>query len=233
MKREILGIPFNINSNDIIPNDINTYPKKMIKILKSINFENDLYEFLAINDYNIICWHATRLSQKEIHDIKINGLDTDDKPDFFENKIANLPKQISDEIKTKLLTHIKGLEETQSEGRVYASYGLFDLENDSRTDKIFLENWGGETIYNYYDKGDITSDRDLNRIKQELRRISFPCIICLRANFKKLFEANPCFFDDLCYQLKNYAIKEIGGSFCTNKKIFEVVEILKLENNTI
>ena len=108
MKKELLGVPFDISNNDIIPNDISTYPTEMVSILNNqTNFENGLYEFFMTNDYNIICWHATRLTEIEIADIKKNGINTDDEPNFFERKINNLPSQITFDIKQELLDYVK------------------------------------------------------------------------------------------------------------------------------
>lgn len=234
MKKELLGVPFDISNNDIIPNDISTYPTEMVSILNNqTNFENGLYEFFMTNDYNIICWHATRLTEIEIADIKKNGINTDDEPNFFERKINNLPSKISFEIKQKLLAYVKSLKETRSEGKVFASYGVFDLDNDYREDKIFLENWGGETIYCYYDTGSTVIDDELNHIKQELRSISFPCIVCLRISIFKLLETNNYFFDCFCNNLKCFDIKEISGNLCSNKKCFEVVDVLRIKNINI
>ena len=51
MKKELLGVPFDISNNDIIPNDISTYPTEMVSILNNqTNFENGLYEFFMTND---------------------------------------------------------------------------------------------------------------------------------------------------------------------------------------
>ena len=229
MNGKILDMPFTIFNNDIIPNDINTYPKHVIKIInESENFQKDLLEFFLFKNYNLICWHATRLTKLEMMDIKMNSIDTDDEQGFFERKINNLPAEISDDIKLSLLQHIRSIEHTQSEGKVYASYGIFDLKNDLREDKIFLKNWGGETIYNFYDKG-FKNDSRSNHIGRELSKISFPCIVCLRISFSNLIENTCYFFDDFCYKLKNYNIKEISGSLCYDKKGFEVVDILNLE----
>ena len=232
MKKELLGVPFDISNNDIIPNDISTYPTEMVSILNNqTNFENGLYEFFMTNDYNIICWHATRLTEIEIADINKNGINTDDEPNFFERKINNLPSQITFDIKQELLDYVKNIKETQSEGKVYASYGVLDLENDLRGDKFFLDNWGGETIYNYYDKGFITNNNSrLSYIKQELKKVSFPCVVCSRINLGRLLETNCYFFNDFCYQLKNFDISEIGGNLCTDKNNYKVIDVLKVKD---
>lgn len=233
MKVKVLGIPFNISDNDIIPNDIHTYPPEIIKMLNNYKgFRNDLCEFLVSNKCNIVCWHSTRLTKLEIADIQKNGISTDDHKGFFESKIKNLPPVITSDVKQKLLKYIRSINSSQTEGKVYASYGIFDLKKDLRNDKIFLKNWGGETIYNYYEKG-FTNDLELNYIKQELNKISFPCIVCLRINFSNLIKNNTYFFDDFCNQLENFNISEISGNLCYNRNGFEVVDLLKLNHITI
>lgn len=229
MRKEILGVHFHITNNDIIPNDISTYPQEIVLMIQNAGtFEGDLFKFFESNNYNIICWHATRLTEKEIKDIEENGMNTDDHADFFEQKIKDLPNQINIDIKRELLNHIENIKETQSEGRIYASYGVFDLENDYRGDKIFLKNWGGETIYNYYDNPYKKNQEHLNYIKEELRKVSYPCIVCLRISIQKLLQINPCFFVDFCNQIKNSDLQLFSGNLCTEKNNFEVVNVLKV-----
>ena len=49
-------------------------------------------------------------------------------------------------------------------------------------------------------------------------------------NLGRLLETNCYFFNDFCYQLKNFDISEIGGNLCTDKNNYKVIDVLKVKN---
>lgn len=160
----------------IEPNKIGTYPLELKKFIKSNCTSEELNSFLIEKNYDIMCWHCTRLTDYEINQIFSDGLQFPTKK-FFVEKIKNLPNSVRKSTKNFLIKYIENRMELQAEKTVCASYGKLDLADDIKCDKIFTMNWGGETIYCAYDKGDKFRDCYLKEIKTELDSVSYPCIV--------------------------------------------------------
>lgn len=205
---------------DIIPNIIETYPNNALLAPTEESFYGCLYG----NNCNILCYHISRLTHEEIINIKKFGLVFGSK-DLLYNKVKNLPS-CCDWFKAELIEHIKKLRETQADNAICASYGYLDLEKDPGCDNIFHINWGGETIYNYYDKGNRFRDERLQKIHETLQQISYPCIIILRVDI-------PTFCNSELHSLfarlkKTKDSKKIFGSLYIENTVPEVVDIIDL-----
>ena len=153
-----------IKSNDIVPNIVETYPKKALLAQTDDEFYDSLFE----NECSILCYHITRLTAQEVIDIKTNGLSFGGKELLFK-KVENLP-HCCDWFKAELISHINGLYETQADNLLCASYGYLDLDQDSACDNIFHSNWGGESIYNYYDHGDGFQNEHLKKFTKHCKQ---------------------------------------------------------------
>ena len=104
------------------------------------------------------------------------------------------------------------------------SYGYLDLDEDPAYDNIFHTNWGGETIYNYYDKGDGFQNEHLNKIHHTLQKISFPCIIIVRVTTNSFFSLPQFLFE----KIQNENIEQISGSIEICNELPEIVDIIDL-----
>ena len=171
--------------NNIEPNKISTYPKELINYIDTNCNAEELDAFLLEKNYSILCWHCTRLTDYEINKIYSEGLQFPTR-EFFIEKIKKLPTGVRQSTKDFLIKYIQNRNELQAEKTICASYGMMDLYDDIKCDKIFTMNWGGETIYCAYDKGDNFSDPDLKIIKQELDNVSYPCIVWFSMKYTNL-----------------------------------------------
>ncbi len=209
---------------DIVPNIIETYPKEA---LNSYTAEAS-YEILEKKNYNIICYHITRLTQSEITDIKDKGLRLGEKSLLYQ-KVENLPS-CCDWFKSELIKHIDGLREPQANGALCATYGCLDLKTDPTLLNIFSQNWGGESIYNYYDEGDNFQNQHLKAIYETLQHISIPCLLILRINIQKFNEGQfRCLYEKLQYQ----NTQEISGSVYITKEPPKVLDIVDLNTYNV
>ena len=103
---------------------------------------------------------------------------------------------------------------------------IADLDDQIASYKTFIENWGGESIYNFYDNPHSCHDQShLRYIKNKLHDISTPCIIILRCP--------PSVYDALsrCSFYNNFMTKSIKTLFDSlNLKtcVPEVIDVVKL-----
>lgn len=105
------------------------------------------------------------------------------------------------------------------------SYGYLDLDEDSACDNIFHSNWGGESIYNYYDHGDNFQDEHLKNIHETLQEISYPCIIVVRMHISTFCSARNTLFERL---EQSHDKTKIAGSAYIEQTLPEVVDIIDL-----
>ncbi len=214
-----------IKELDLVVNIKDTYPKCLLDMKKNKAYhEHVFYTYLQTNNVHLIAYHCTRLTDFEINEIKTNGLNYGGK-DLLYKKIENLPESCND-IKDDLLKHVKGLRHTQADQSIYVSFGNLDLDNKIASYETFTENWGGESIYNFYDNPHSRHDQShLRYIKNKLHDVSTPCIIILRCP--------PNVYDALsrCGFYNNFMTKSIKTLFDSlNLKTFvpEVIDIVKL-----
>lgn len=207
-----------LKSNDIIPNIVSTYPIEAL----NVNSENKFFACLKEHNCNFLCYHITRLTEYEINDIRNNSLSWGSKT-LLRNKIANLPS-CCDWFKDELIKHITNLRETQAENMICLSYGYLDLEEDPAYDNIFHTNWGGETIYNYYDKGNCFQDEHSRKIYKTLQKISFPCLIIVRVTAHSFLSMPQFLFE----KIQNKNIEQISGSIEICDELPEIVDIINL-----
>ena len=208
-----------LTSKDIIPNLSSTYPEVALLATN----EDAFYSSMINNDYNIICYHITRLTCQEIDSIKKYGMTLGGK-ELLIQKIIGLPS-CCDWFRRELIEYINGLAETQSDNAICASYGLLDLDNDPACDNIFKQNWGGESIYNYYDKGNGFQDNYMRTIHETLQKISYPCLVLLRIDIDTFINSQ---FGCLYEKFKAKKTETISGSLYIQNVLPEVVDIIDL-----
>jgi len=207
-----------LKSNDIIPNIASTYPIDAL----NVNSEKEFVECIKNHNCNFLCYHITRLTEYEINDIRNNGLSWGSKT-LCLNKIANLPS-CCDWFKDELIKHITNLRDTQADDMICLSYGYLDLDEDPAYDNIFHTNWGGETIYNYYDKGDGFQNEHSRKIHNTLQKISFPCLIIVRVTAHSFFSLPKLLFE----KIQNENKEQISGSIEISNELPEIVDIIDL-----
>ena len=209
-----------IKNNDIIPNIIETYPKKALLA----QTDDEFYDILFDNECNVLCYHITRLTAQEITNIKENGLSFGGKELLFK-KVENLPS-CCDWFKEELVAHIKNLHDTQADSLLCASYGYLDFDNDTACDNAFRTNWGGETIYRYYDEGNDFQDEHLKKIHSTLQAISCPYIIIIRVPIWAFCNAEHY---NLYERLKTAKDKKyIAASLYISNVLPEIIDIVDL-----
>ncbi len=209
-----------LNDKDIVPNIIDTYPAKALLA----QTEDEFYDYLFENEYNVLCYHITRITLQEKNNIKNCGLSFGSK-ELLLSKVKNLPL-CCDWFKAELINHIENLYETQADNLICASYGYLDLVKDSACDNIFHTNWGGESIYNYFDHGNNFDDEHLRKIHETLQKISYPCLIVLRVSISTFYNSDYYrLFDKL---MQSCDKEKISGSLYIKNILPEVVEIVDL-----
>lgn len=213
-----------LKNNDWLPNVEETYPIGLLDFKTNKNYdENKFFSHLYQSGYCLIGYQCARLMDKEIQDIKENGLSFGGKQLLYK-KIEYLPREYS-KIKKLLKKHIKNLNSTQADNLIYFSYGNLDFNNDIACYTSFVENWGGESIYNYYDHGEVVPEPDMKELKNKLSEISTPCIILIRCPLKKEYNLQFKYFYDV---FMNKKIDTIFQSMCVNNFKPEVIDIIDL-----
>lgn len=216
----------NLNNTDWLPNVEDTYPQGLLNLIEQqICNEDDFISCINQNDYSLIGLHCARLTMLEIMDIRENGISVGGK-DLLYKKISNLPDNCNN-IKPALIKHIQKLTETQADNLFYFAYGFLDLENDSAGYKNFLNNWGGESIYNFYDNPQTQTDPLLKQIKKQLSEVSIPCILIIRYPLKLLTNAQ---LYTLYTSITNpdIEINNVFHSICVTDYLPEVVDIIDM-----
>lgn len=207
-----------LKDNDIIPNIATTYPTNAL----TAKSEKDFYTHLQENNCSVLCYHISRLTKYEIHDIQNNGLSLGTKQ-LFRNKIKNLPS-CCNWLKDELLRHIENLPYTQAENEICVSYGFLDLDEDFACDNIFHTNWGGETIYAYYNHPDKFQNEHFIKIQNTLQKVSYPCILVVRVSAPSF-----CSCQNLLYaKIKSENIAKISDALDIKYAVPEVVDIIDL-----
>ena len=222
---DLSNFPKNLFCNeDIIINDIKTYPQKLVDFLVSKKYnEDDLQNFFYENrNYNVLGVHFTRLTNYEIQDIIQNGLRSDNSFDY-ERKIQNLPKEF-DQYKSSLKQF--AATNRRSENNIYFDVGKIELKHGIT---VFLKNWGGETIYCYYDNQFHNKPSDLINLGNRLRRCSTPCIVIVRVDaydFFVHFSENK----GLTQSMKTNCLMNYSHEIWLDKTLVNVVAVYPIKN---
>ena len=214
-----------IKERDLVVNIEDTYPKRLFDMKKSKLYEENMfYTYLQTNKIPLIAYHCTRLTDFEINEIQTNGLKFGGK-DLLYKKIENLPESCND-IKDDLLRRVKGLNYTQADQSIYVSFGNLDLDNKIASYETFTENWGGESIYNFYDNPHSRYDQShLQYIKNKLQDVSTPCIIVLRCPPNVYDALSRC---DFYNNFMTKSIKTLFDSLNLKTCVPEVIDVVKL-----
>jgi len=198
-----------LTGNEIIINDKKTYPKIIRtyceSILKYENFTDTvdgLLQLLKNNNFEIVCFHLSRFTDKEIESIKVNGLENSDK-ELFIRKIQNMDCLTNME-KNRLLKHVEGLKYTQVDGGLCCKIGTSKIndrqlfQNDLN---CFIADWGGETIYNYYETH---KNQSVQQMRTKINENSKPQICILKIKF---YSIPYCDAHEICTRMLKYYCK--------------------------
>ena len=206
--------------NDILINDISTYPKDLQKLMQSKEFcEKDFVKYFNNkSNYNVIGVHFTRLFDYEIDDILFNGLHSDDTEDY-RIKIKRMPIEF-ESYKNDLLNYVSNQKNKRSNGKIYFDIGKIEI-NDDNID--LLKYWGGETLYSYYTNPyDIREEFEL--LKKKFLEYTYPCMVILSMQAYKFFNE---FYNNLSIlsEIKSNKIVNYGNEHYTNKINIKVVNV--------
>ena len=153
---------------DVLDANVETYKKNMatkeqvmnMEMFKRFNKERpNIYNNIKdeINEREAIVYHFTRLTIDEYNSIAINGLKILNKQNQL-NRIKKL--EIDKDIKEKMIKVVNKEDFSDREGRIHFIYSLYSIDSGC---KPFLENWGGESIYNIVEH-DIAIDNKILKI---------------------------------------------------------------------
>lgn len=214
-------------SGDIIINDLRTYPHGLVDILTSQEYSDKaLKNYFNTNpNYSILGVHFTRLMNDEIKDIVKNGFHGDSSSDY-KRKIQNIPKEF-ERYKPSLRKFVA--QNRRSEGKVYFNVGRIELYSGNT---VFLKNWGGETLYCYYDNQCNTNSLDhLVSLGNGLRRCSIPCIVIVRVNADIFFME---FFDrkGLIECMKRNQLSHYSNESMIDRQNVNVVAVFPIKDIT-
>jgi hypothetical protein len=213
-----------LTENEIIINDLSTYPKEITdKIETKVLCEDDLQNFFYKSKYNVVGVHLTRLFNYEIDDIKINGLNSDSDISY-RKKILNMPSEF-DKYKNELIKFVCNQNNKRSNGYIYFDVGKIQIDI---CNEIFLKNWGGETLYCYYDHLRGMSKYE-KQLAAELRKKTIPCAIIIKANaytFFTSFLKN----EDLLENMLSGNIQDYRNECCVEQSYVKVIDVVPVKN---
>lgn len=138
---------------DVFEANVESYKKNMtneeqirnMEMFKRFNKERaNIYNNIKdeVDEREAIVYHCTRLTIDEYNSILINGLKILSKQNQL-NRIKKL--EIDKDIKEKMIKIVKKEDLSNREGRIHFIYSLYSIDSGCEP---FLENWGGESIYN-------------------------------------------------------------------------------------
>jgi hypothetical protein len=221
------GIWHKFTKNDIILNIKKTWPKGILDIYSdnAPDKEYRICQYIYEHACCLVGIQCTRLTDYEINDIIINGIKSGCKNELKE-KIRNLPDVIPNIVKKELISHIESLNRTVINNLVYCSCGHIDFDDSLKDDEIFTQNWGGESIYNYYDHNGTETNHEKD-IAIMLNSISYPCIIYIRVKSHNDMLYYPDFTRLLDNGMKN-RFENLRIEMCVERQYIEVINVIKL-----
>lgn len=212
-----------LTTDDILINDMNTYPLYLKKLVASKEFyEGDFVKyFYKSTNYNVIGVHFTRLFDYEIEDIKINGLHSDN-TEAYRRKINRMPKEF-ESYKNDFFKHISNLKNKRSNGKIYFDVGKIEITEDNID---LLKFWGGETLYSFY-TNPYSIRQDFELLKKMLKEHTYPCMVALSMQAFRFFNE---FYDNLSILngIKSNRVKNYENEHCTNKNNVKVIDVIPI-----
>ena len=203
-------------------NDIRTYPKELIEEISIKDFdEDDFPNYFYENSYNVVGVHFTRLMEWEIRDIEQRGLHSDNFADYSK-KIDQLPTEF-DEFKFQLKQFVKS--NKRSHNMIYFDIGRVNLYHGNT---VFLRNWGGESLYCFYDNQFRDKTAEKVALGQSLRKISIPCIVIVRVNAYDFF-INYYDIQGLTESIKTGQVKNYSNEARINRENVSVVGVVPIK----
>lgn len=201
------------------------YPNLKINKYENIHTEylNQFYSLVCQTQFNLIGFHATRLTEEEIVNIKNCGLHL--------YNLTSLKKKIDDlfifnyinkEDRDYLLNENLLNFEPDRCNKIYYTVGYVDISYKQYNKSFlfsFLDNYGGEIIYNATEN---------STLGEKLKQYSTPHVVLFQIESKDidLFSIAKCIFDNYNTPLIN---KISFSDHLTHdvKKIIDVVEVNK------
>lgn len=179
--------------------------KKFIDIFRNKLESNDVvleewFRESVPDSCNIVGYHGTRLFSEELTNLKSNNFKTPNM-DFFYQKLKHIENKC---YRTYIEKKLKELRYTQSDNKIYLKFGKNDFCDDSL---VFLNNWGGETIYNLYDQNGTEPIYEKN-IGRYLRKRTKPYIVVCRVSYQ-CYKHNCAYGNCGCFDTKDVDIIDI------------------------
>lgn len=177
-------------------------------------------EELVEKECKFLGFHATRLLDEEIEDIKCNGLKLFTLEEHFK-KLNNLLRCGFDKNEIKILKKYSYIENGNRKQRIYFSSSKNVVNNEVWLNDLFGI-WGGEITF--WQKKKFSKE-----IFDKLRKVGFPCVVLVKLN--------------ICnYMLLEELVKSLMGHYLLKTKInssdvsvcnknFELIDVLKFDRN--
>lgn len=197
------------------------------------DIESKFKEILLNTDCELICYHATRLVDYEVEDIKQNGLATSTE-DLINKKIDLLKRNslINDE-ERDILKKINLLNKPEQkkirENKINFCYGKqkINLHKDNNSSLYnFYANYGGEII-NF---GLLKENKDL---QQKLNKLSKPYLIICSIKLCNIEDAVRSWAPELIEYFYKKGCNEINKQFSITSNYSKVLDIIEIDENSV
>lgn len=197
------------------------------------DIESKFKEILLNTDCELICYHATRLVNYEVEDIKQNGLMISTE-DFINKKIDLLKKNslINDE-ERDILKKINLLNKPEQkkirENKINFCYGkqIINLDKDNNLSLYnFYANYGGEIIF----KGLLKKYDDL---QQKLNEISKPYLIICSIKLCNIENVVESWGPELIEYFYKKGCNEINKQFSITSNYSKLLDIIEINDNSV
>ena len=191
------------------------------------DLKEKFYNILLSENKDIICFHASRYTNKEKDRIYKYGLKTSSKYNIFE-RIENLLKDgyINDE-ESKFLKENNLLIEQDCgrENQIWVTIGNENISYSTDSGLYSLyNNYGGEIQYFCIEN---------SILGNKLNKLSKPCLIILKLNTKQIEEYSLQGLIDNIFSNINFENSElVGYDLCTKAKNVLIEDIIEINENS-
>lgn len=214
-------------------NIVNEYSNSMQDI------EGKFSDIFYKEEKELLCFHATRLMDYEVENVKTEGLKIFSK-DNISNKIDDLYKHnIINESERNLLqinyktNHVKQIDVTKN--RLYFVFGHQDIRCSTDNMSVlhpFLLNYGGEAIFKCFDRELDGSPK--KELLNKLNSLSKPYIVISKTKILQLWERyGEQLFDLIIKHYIENQPNKIYNEFNTSQTNVSCLEIVEVDENSI
>lgn len=196
-------------------------------------------EIFYKEEKELLCFHATRLMDYEVEDIKAEGLNCCSE-ESINNKINNLFKRsIINDYEHNLLQSNNVINDAEQfrvrKHKLYFIFGYQDIRcstaNLSALDP-FLLNYGGEAIYRYFDRE--TGNSPKKELLEKLNSLSKPYIVISKFKTQELEERfGDQLFDTIMMKYIENVPNKISNEFYTLKTNVSCLDVIEVDENSI